>query len=142
MPTHAERAALILAEENSIRFLSFTATDALTLGLSIRKRFRSSGRYQKQGRGLLISVQSMAGHTLFACTVGDSRSASEDVSLQKWERVETMVEIVKRTGHCSFYAQLKAGTERSSLGGGRSFDLRFWQSEILIAAQRTQSGYR
>jgi len=117
MPTSTERAALVLAQEDSTRFLSFTASDALTLGLSLRKRFRASSRYQRHGRGLLISVQSVAGHTLFACTVGDARTASEDVSLQRWERLETMVEVVKRSGHSSHYAELRQGDERLSLGG-------------------------
>lgn len=118
MPTPAERAVLLLTDENAIRFLSFTANDALTLGLSIRKRFRASSRYQKYGRGLLISVQSLAGHALFACTVADARTASEDVSLQRWGRLETMMEMVKRSGRSSYYVQLKGGSENPTLGGG------------------------
>ena len=66
----ADIAAQVLNEESAYRFPSFSASDAVTLGLSLRKRFRVSSRHAK-GKGLVISIQTIAGHTLFACTVGD-----------------------------------------------------------------------
>jgi len=75
-------------------------------GLSIRKRFRSTTRHIK-GKGLVISIQTITGHTLFACTVGDLGDVSGigDVSLDSWACLEGMVNIVKRTGHSSFYVE-------------------------------------
>ena len=75
-------------------------------GLSIRKRFRASSRHLK-GKGLVISIQTIAGHTLFACTVGDlgSLSGIGDVSLDSWACLEGMINVVKRTGHSSFYVE-------------------------------------
>lgn len=125
-PTDAELATQTLAEEGSYRFPSFSASDAVTLvilpstgslvpvwylsvllkGLSIRKRFRSTARHIK-GKGLVLSIQTIAGHTLFACTVGDLGHASGigDVSLDSWACLEGMINIVKRTGHSSFYVE-------------------------------------
>lgn len=75
-------------------------------GLSIRKRFRASSRHYK-GKGLVISIQTIAGHTLFACTVGDlgSPSGIGDVSLDSWACLEGMINVVRRTGHSSFYVE-------------------------------------
>lgn len=84
-PSDAELATQTLNEEASYRFASFTANDAVTLGLSLRKRFRASSRHAR-GKGLVISIQTIAGHTLFACTVGDLGGISGvgDVSLDSW----------------------------------------------------------
>jgi len=105
-PTDAEIATQTLAEEGSFRFASFSASDAVTLGLSLRKRFRASSRHTK-GKGLAISIQTIAGHTLFACTVGDLGHASGigDVSMDSWSCIEGMVNVVRRTGHSSFYVE-------------------------------------
>ncbi|KAF8204861.1 hypothetical protein BJ912DRAFT_939557 [Pholiota molesta] len=105
-PTDAELATQALAEEGKYRFPSFSASDAVTLGLSLRKRFRSSTRHVK-GKGLVISVQTIAGHPLFACTVGDLGDVSGigDVSLDSWACLEGMINTVKRTGHSSFYVE-------------------------------------
>jgi uncharacterized protein (UPF0303 family) len=103
MPSDAELAALILAEENNYRFPAFTASDAVTLGLSLRKRFRGSSRHVKHGRGLIISIQTIGGHPLFSCTVGDL--AAGDVSLDNWDCLEGMIKVVRRTGHSSYYAE-------------------------------------
>ena len=105
-PTEAELASQALAEESSYRFPYFSANDAVTLGLSLRKRFRASTKYSK-GKGLVISVQTIAGHTLFACTVGDLGGISGvgDVSLDSWSVLEGMVNVVKRTGHSSYYVE-------------------------------------
>ncbi|KAF9468906.1 hypothetical protein BDZ94DRAFT_1152837 [Collybia nuda] len=105
-PTDAELATQTLSEEGSFRFASFSASDAVTLGLSLRKRFRATSRHTK-GKGLVISVQTIAGHTLFSCTVGDlgHLNGIGDVSLDSWSCIEGMVNVVRRTGHSSFYVE-------------------------------------
>ncbi|PFH52606.1 hypothetical protein AMATHDRAFT_2005 [Amanita thiersii Skay4041] len=105
-PTDADLATQALAEEGSYRFPSFTAADAVTLGLSIRKRFRASSRHAK-GKGLVISIQTIAGHTLFSCTVGDLGHASGigDVSMDSWACLEGMMNVVRRTGHSTYYVE-------------------------------------
>jgi hypothetical protein len=124
-PTDAEVATQSLIEEGSFRFTSFSASDAVTLvssttcrcrsdrfkiefpkGLSLRKRFRATSRHSK-GKGLVISIQTIAGHTLFACTVGDLGHVSGigDVSMDSWSCIEGMVNVVRRTGHSSFYVE-------------------------------------
>jgi len=105
-PTDAEIATQTLTEEGGFRFASFSASDAVTLGLSIRKRFRATSRHIK-GKGLVISIQTIAGHTLFACTVGDLGHVSGigDVSMDSWSCIEGMVNVVRRTGHSSFYVE-------------------------------------
>jgi uncharacterized protein (UPF0303 family) len=108
MPTDAELATLLLSDEKQYRFPSFTSNDAITIGLSLRKRFRGSSRYAKHGRGLLISVQSIAGHNLFSCTVGDFDPT--DTGLESWEHLEGMVQVVKKTGHSSFYVEKSIST--------------------------------
>lgn len=91
-PSDAELATQTLNEESSYRFQSFSANDAVTLGLSLRKRFRASSRHAK-GKGLVLSIQSIAGHTLFSCTVGDLGGISGvgDVSLDSWACLEVCV---------------------------------------------------
>ncbi|KAK0490675.1 hypothetical protein IW261DRAFT_1433418 [Armillaria novae-zelandiae] len=108
--TDAELATLSLHEERDYRFTSFSASDAVTLGLSIRKRFRGSSRHVK-GKGLVISIQTIAGHTLFSCTVGDlgHPDGVGDVSLDSWACLEGMVNVVRRTGHSSFYVEKSMG---------------------------------
>lgn len=92
-PSDTELATQALNEESSYRFRSFTANDAVTLGLSLRKRFRASSRHNK-GKGLVISIQTIAGHPLFACTVGDLGGISGvgDVSLDSWTCLEVCEE--------------------------------------------------
>lgn len=72
----------------------------------MRKRFRATSRHTK-GKGLVISIQTIAGHTLFACTVGDLGHASGigDVSMDSWACLEGMINVVRRTGHSSFYVE-------------------------------------
>jgi uncharacterized protein (UPF0303 family) len=108
-PTDAELATKALDEEAAYRFPSFSANDAVTLGLSIRKRFRSSSRHQRLGRGLVISIQTIAGHTLFSCTVGDLGTTMGDVSLDSWTSLDGMIAVVRRTGHSSFYVEKGMG---------------------------------
>jgi hypothetical protein len=88
-PSDAELATQTLNEESSYRFRSFSASDAVTLGLSLRKRFRATSRHGK-GKGLVISIQSIAGHPLFSCTVGDlgDPSGAGDVGLDSWACLE------------------------------------------------------
>ncbi|KAF5370037.1 hypothetical protein D9758_001343 [Tetrapyrgos nigripes] len=102
----ADLAQEALTQEGTYRFPSFSASDAVTLGLSLRKRFRASHRHAK-GKGLVLSIQSIAGHTLFSCTVGDLGhfSGYADVGLDSWSCLEAMIEVVKRTGHSSFYVE-------------------------------------
>ncbi|ETW84467.1 hypothetical protein HETIRDRAFT_416162 [Heterobasidion irregulare TC 32-1] len=108
-PTDAELATRALDEEASYRFPSFTANDAVTLGLSLRKRFRGSSRHQKHGKGLVISIQTIVGHTLFSCTVGDLGTNVGDISLDSWACLEGMIAVVRRTGHSSFYVEKGMG---------------------------------
>ena len=105
-PSDAEIATQALNEEGSIRFPSFSSSDAVTLGLSLRKRFRASSRHAR-GKGLVLSIQTIAGHTLFSCTVGDLGHISGigDVSLDSWACLDGMVNVVKRTGHSSYYVE-------------------------------------
>ncbi|THV05434.1 hypothetical protein K435DRAFT_745156 [Dendrothele bispora CBS 962.96] len=102
----AQLAQEALNQEGSYRFPAFSASDAVTLGLSLRKRFRASHRHAK-GKGLVISIQSIAGHPLFSCTVGDLGhfSGYADVGLDSWSCLEAMINAVKRTGHSSFYVE-------------------------------------
>ncbi|KAG6378417.1 hypothetical protein JVT61DRAFT_12672 [Boletus reticuloceps] len=106
IPSDADIANQTLKEESSCRFSSFSASDAVTLGLSVRKRFRGSSRHVK-GKGMVISIQTIAGHTLFACTAGDlgHPSGEGDVSLDSWACVESMISVVKRTSHSSYYVE-------------------------------------
>lgn len=108
-PTDAELANKALDEEAAYRFPSFSANDAVTLGLSLRKRFRSSSRHQRLGRGLVISIQTIVGHTLFSCTVGDLGIMVGDVSLDSWTSLDGMIAVVRRTGHSSFYVEKGMG---------------------------------
>ncbi|KAF5393713.1 hypothetical protein D9757_000305 [Collybiopsis confluens] len=106
-PSDASLANQALTDETSLpRFQAFSAADAVTLGLSLRKRFRATSRHAK-GKGLVISIQTIAGHILFACTVGDlgHQSGIGDVSLDSWSCLEGMISAVKRTGHSSFYVE-------------------------------------
>ena len=76
-PTDAELASQALNEESTYRFPAFTCNDAVTLGLSIRKRFRGSSRHATKGRGLVLKIQTISGHDLFSCTVGELGGGSE-----------------------------------------------------------------
>ncbi|KIM83838.1 hypothetical protein PILCRDRAFT_818865 [Piloderma croceum F 1598] len=110
MPTPADFATQALTSESNYRFPSFSASEAVTIGLSLRKRFRASSRHAK-GKGLVISIQTIAGHTLFACTVGDlgHPSGIGDVSMDSWQVVEGMINVVRRTGHSSYYVEMGMG---------------------------------
>jgi hypothetical protein len=76
------------------------------LGLSLRKRFRTTSKHHK-GVGMVISIQSIQGHTLFSCTVGDlgDVSGAGDVNLHAWATLEGMMNVVRQTGHSSYYVE-------------------------------------
>jgi len=59
----------------------------------------------------VLSIQTIAGHTLFSCTVGDlgHLSGIGDVSLDSWACLERMMTVVKRTGHSSYYVEKGIG---------------------------------
>jgi len=109
-PTPADLAQQALNSESTFRFPSFSASDAVTIGLSLRKRFRASSRHAK-GKGLVISIQTITGHLLFGCTVGDlgHPSGVGDVSMDSWQVVEGMCNVVRRTGHSSYYVEMSMG---------------------------------
>ena len=100
MPSDSELASEALQEEAILRFPQFKSEDAVTIGMNLRKRFRASSRHAK-GKGCVISIQTMQGATLFACSVGEG----SDVSLDSWWRVEGMIKVVRRTGHSTFYVE-------------------------------------
>lgn len=113
-PTDVELASQALVDEQGLRFPSWKADDAVTLGtcpsatraiyvnsfigLSLRKRFRMTSRAGK-GASALVSIQTIHGHTLFSCTVGD------DASPAGWSALEAIVGVVRQTGHSSFYIE-------------------------------------
>lgn len=100
-PSEAELATQALNEESLYRFPSFDAETAVMLGLSLRKRFRSSSRHVKV-RGMLISIQTIAGHTLFSCTVGNlgGLDGAGDVSLDSWACLEVRAPDLWRANMC------------------------------------------
>ncbi|CAG7849410.1 SubName: Full=Uncharacterized protein {ECO:0000313/EMBL:CCA71811.1} [Serendipita indica DSM 11827] len=100
MPSDDNITGLILLEENELRFPRFTNEDAYTLGQHIRKRFKATNRWSK-GKGVAIAIKSVAGHVLFACTVGESG----DVDLESWSCIEGMINTVIKTGHSSYYVE-------------------------------------
>ena len=106
LESEVELASQALADEGAHRFPSFSANDAVTLGLSLRKRFRQGSRH-RAGKGMVIAVQTIQGHTLFSCTVGDlgDSAGMSDVSLDSWACVEGMCAVVRRTGHSSYYVE-------------------------------------
>ncbi|KIM45906.1 hypothetical protein M413DRAFT_440953 [Hebeloma cylindrosporum] len=95
-PAAADLATQALAEEMKYRFPSFSASDAVALVASSR---------HLKGKGLVISIQTIGGHVLFACTVGDLGNGIGDVSMDSWACLEGMINTVKRTGHSSFYVE-------------------------------------
>lgn len=69
----------------------------------------------------MIAIQTVAGHNLFSCTVGDlgHTSGIGDVSLDSWTCVEGMINVVKRTGHSSYFVEkgmLAMGKTAKQLG--------------------------
>ncbi|KAG1894571.1 uncharacterized protein F5891DRAFT_1255087 [Suillus fuscotomentosus] len=106
IPSDAELTSQALTEEGNYRFPSFSASDAVMLGLSLPKPFPASSRHSK-GKGLIISIQTVMGHMLFACTVGDlgHPAGVGDVSLDSWTSVDSMIGVMRQTGHSSYYVE-------------------------------------
>jgi uncharacterized protein (UPF0303 family) len=50
---------------------------------------------------MVMSIQSIQGTTLFSCAVGEG----PDISADSWARLEAMMNVVKRTGHSSYYVE-------------------------------------
>ena len=75
----------------------------------------------------MITVQTIAGHTLFSCTVGDLGGVSGvgDVSLDSWSVLDGMVNVVKRTGHSSYYVE-KGMSAMSKGQAGAQSDLKVY----------------
>ncbi|KZV72101.1 hypothetical protein PENSPDRAFT_683965 [Peniophora sp. CONT] len=96
-PSDSVLAAAALADEAAHRFPSFRTDDAITLGLSLRKRFRASRR--SRTRSMVISITALSGAPLFQCAVGDG------VGTEDWGVLGGMIEVVRRTGHCSWYVE-------------------------------------
>lgn len=86
----------------------------------------------------MISIQTIAGHILFACTVGDLGNGIGDVSLDSWACLEGMINTVKRTGHSSFYVEkgMSALGKSTTIGTpGESFPVNgggLFVSQFLI----------
>lgn len=99
--TDAEIAAAALADETLYRLSTFTPEDAVAIGMSIRKRYMLSRR-ANSNKGLLISIRTIQGNTLFACSVGGGQSIlGED----GWYTVEAMARVVRKTGHSTLYIE-------------------------------------
>lgn len=81
----------------------------------------------------MISIQSIGGHTLFACTVGDSDATS--VSMDAWLAIEGMIKVVKRTGHSSYYVERGMMAIGKTQKGGWSFQTRGFCNCLSPAAE-------
>ena len=55
----------------------------------------------------MIKIPTISGHDLFSCTVGELGAASSlgDVSLDAWAAIDGMINVVRRTGHSSYYVE-------------------------------------
>ncbi|CAE7224989.1 unnamed protein product [Rhizoctonia solani] len=119
----AEIVEEVFAQEATLRFPSFTSNDAYNIGGIIRAKFLkkhlpsspfkedtissvastvSSDEDQPPEwahRGIVISISTFTGHTLFACTVGDETQVTPD----NWVWVEGKRNIVRRFNHSSYY---------------------------------------
>ncbi|CAE6502401.1 unnamed protein product [Rhizoctonia solani] len=120
----AEIVQEVFEQETTLRFPSFTSNDAFNIGGIIRAKFlakhlpssafkagsvissiastTSSDEDQPPewaNRGIVISISTFTGHTLFACTVG----AESEVTPDNWVWVEGKRNIVRRFNHSSYY---------------------------------------
>lgn len=88
-----------------MRFPYFSSTEAFEIGVAIRTRFLSAqadGGFV--GRGIVISISTFTGHTLFSCSCGDDSAVGPD----NWTWVEGKKNIVRLYNHSSFYQGRKA----------------------------------
>ncbi|QRV98344.1 hypothetical protein RhiJN_26363 [Ceratobasidium sp. AG-Ba] len=94
--------AEIVTEEATLRFPSFNSNDAFNIGSLIRAKFLARHLpYPTQwaNKGIVISISTFTGHTLFACTVG----AESEVTPDNWIWVEGKRNVVRRFNHSSYY---------------------------------------
>ncbi|KAG8721448.1 hypothetical protein FRC09_007872 [Ceratobasidium sp. 395] len=114
--------AEIVTQEQTLRFPSFNANDAFNIGSLIRAKFLarhlpypteedstissiSSTVLSNEtppewaNRGIVISISTFTGHTLFACTVG----LESEVTPDNWVWVEGKRNVVRRFNHSSYY---------------------------------------
>ncbi|KAG8736317.1 hypothetical protein FRC10_009458 [Ceratobasidium sp. 414] len=127
--------AEIVTEEATLRFPSFNANDAFNIGSLIRAKFlarhlpypsqndttissiSSTVSSTKQvpewaNRGIVISISTFTGHTLFACTVGAESEATPD----NWVWVEGKRNVVRRFNHSSYYLGKKLAAAGEASG--------------------------
>ncbi|KAG8710576.1 hypothetical protein FRC08_016983 [Ceratobasidium sp. 394] len=118
----AEIVTEVFEQEAALRFPSFNANDAFNIGSLIRAKFLarhlpyptrddatissiastvSSAEQVPEwaNRGIVISISTFTGHTLFACTVG----AESEVTPDNWVWVEGKRNVVRRFNHSSYY---------------------------------------
>ncbi|KAF8608417.1 hypothetical protein BDV93DRAFT_466774 [Ceratobasidium sp. AG-I] len=118
----AEIVEEVFEQESVLRFPSFNSSDAFNIGSAIREKFlskhlpnpgyddttissaastASSGRPEPvwANRGIVISISTFTGHTLFACTVG----LESEVTPDNWVWVEGKRNVVRRFNHSSYY---------------------------------------
>ncbi|KAF8740336.1 heme-degrading, partial [Rhizoctonia solani] len=113
-----------LNQEATLRFPSFTSNDAFQIGSIIRAKFLAKhlpySAFKAEStissiastvssdedklpewanRGIVVSISTFTGHTLFACTVG----AESEVTPDNWVWVEGKRNVVKRFNHSSYY---------------------------------------
>ncbi|KAG8697214.1 hypothetical protein FRC09_008008 [Ceratobasidium sp. 395] len=132
--------AEIVAQEQSLRFPSFNSNDAFNIGSLIRAKFLarhlpyptredstississtvSSNEPAPEwaNRGIVISISTFTGHTLFACTVG----LESEVTPDNWVWVEGKRNVVRRFNHSSYYM----GRKLAAAGKAESANLPF-----------------
>ncbi|KAG9104630.1 hypothetical protein FRC07_009770 [Ceratobasidium sp. 392] len=118
----AEIVSEVFEQEQTLRFPSFNASDAFNIGSLIRAKFLarhlayptqedstississtvSSNEQTPEwaNRGIVISISTFTGHTLFACTVG----LESEVTPDNWVWVEGKRNVVRRFNHSSYY---------------------------------------
>ncbi|CAE6436293.1 unnamed protein product [Rhizoctonia solani] len=116
----------VFQQEATLRFPSFTSNDAFNIGNIIRAKFLAkhlpSSAFQAKAestissiastvssdddkppewanRGIVISISTFTGHTLFATTVGNESEVTPD----NWVWVEGKRNVVRRFNHSSYY---------------------------------------
>ncbi|KAB5593809.1 hypothetical protein CTheo_2778 [Ceratobasidium theobromae] len=119
----AEIVLEVFEQEAALRFPSFNSADAFNIGSLIRAKFLAKhlppSSYRDESaissvastassdtqapewanRGIVISISTFTGHTLFACTVG----AESEVTPDNWIWVEGKRNVVRRFNHSSYY---------------------------------------
>ncbi|KZS97095.1 hypothetical protein SISNIDRAFT_449814 [Sistotremastrum niveocremeum HHB9708] len=101
----AELTTLILEQEKTLQFPRFTFDDAFTIGSALRANFLKNPAWEN--RGLVISISTFTGHTLFVTAVGNDAEAVAN----NWLWVEAKKRVVARFNHSSFYVGRKLAAE-------------------------------